>query len=630
MVTAMHKPLIKTPYYAEQGDGVVLHRYLDEDFVSRHVQALQNDLLSGSREQDWRRQDRFADYKDYPWLRLPAHRTFYMVDCEVVCDQPGFPAFSPDKIIAAGFVIRCRDGRRWLQNNGIAQGWQTVKDNENAGDPQRYRRLLQRKLIRPQLPPPLPSGEETYPLHALLVSRQHSNGQSRKHTVLYGYVPLGGSVQADLVEQRQPLDYFVDTLPWPLGGAHIARKDPLLWQRGNGHLMTDGQANAALNGLMYQLIARYQLLQDDTGAHKTLAAQLHTLYFYRLPEQQRYNHTRDALSRLAVACKQSYPHLLALNNALVTSALQQLGLNKAQLPPLTYPGIEEPDDLLGANLLSPIAPIRQWLFDVKKDAELIRAQVGQNPLALAARQESEGLMKRVGRAESQLRALQLYLQQPDNFREQSLQSYLRQHRERLAKTVTIDADRADYFAGIDPKWHLLISEQQAMSLREQLFLSSVALTKEYVDSIKIPRYQQNKDDVYYLKPFIRYRDEHGCERICWSTVDSEPFRVAAPFDPEASRPQSIQMPTLSDLKRGLAKGATFMTPKDLADKLKKMTKEIPPEEKSGSGLGLEWIISFSLPVVTICAMILLMIIVNLLNLFFQWLPYAITFIPKPK
>jgi hypothetical protein len=107
--------------------------------------------------------------------------------------------------------------------------------------------------------------------------------------------------------------------------------------------------------------------------------------------------------------------------------------------------------------------------------------------------------------------------------------------------------------------------------------------------------------------------------------------VAAPFDPEASRPQTIQMPTLADLKRGLAKGVTFLAPKDLADKLKTVSMDIPPEEKaSGGGLGMDWIISFSLPVINICAMLLLMIILNLLNLFFQWLPYAITLIPKPK
>jgi hypothetical protein len=628
MVT-LHKPIIKTPHYADQGDGVVLHRYLDDDFVSRHLQEMQHNLLTGSKGQDWRQQDRFAGYIDATWLRLPAHRTFYMVNCEVACDQPGFPAFNPDKIIAAGFVIRRKDGQGWMQNNGIAQGWQKVADD--AGDPQRYRRLLQRKLIRPQIPEPLPSGEETYPLHAKLITRQHSNGHSRKHTLLYGYVPLGGSVQADIVEQRNARDYFVDSLPWPFGDELSEGGHAVVWQQGDGHLLVNGKANDALNGLMHQLIGRYQLLESDNGSNKALSALLNTVYFYQVPQQLRYQQTRELLLQLALECVKTHPQLLALNNPAMNAVLQRLSASKATLPLLLYPSFAQPDDFLSSSLQSPIDPLLRWLAGVEHEIHSLHGLLNQTPLAgTSARQEMAQIMNRLRRATGSLRALQLYLQQPDNFRRQSLLAYLTEQSDRLANTITIEEDAVDFFAGISTDRHLFISEQQALELREQLFLRSIALTKEYVDSIKIPRYQQNKNDIYYLQPFIRYRDDQGCEQICWSKVVSEPFRVAAPFDPEASRPQSIQMPTLSDLKRGLAKGATFMTPKDLADKLKKMTKDIPPEEKDGSGLGLEWIISFSIPVVTICAMILLMIIVNLLNLFFQWLPYAITFIPKPK
>jgi hypothetical protein len=213
---------------------------------------------------------------------------------------------------------------------------------------------------------------------------------------------------------------------------------------------------------------------------------------------------------------------------------------------------------------------------------------------------------------------------------QSLHEYLQSHKSQILTAAGSDEDNPAIFGYVQADWQLFIHEQQAMRMRELLFDRSTALSKDYVDGLQIPRYQQNPDDIYFIKPFVRYSDCHGIEQIVWG-AQSESFRVAAPFDPEASRPQTIQMPTLADLKRGLAKGVTFLAPKDLADKFKTVSMEIPPEEKAaGGGLGMDWIISFSLPVINICAMLLLMIILNILNLFFQWLPYAITLIPKPK
>jgi hypothetical protein len=138
---------------------------------------------------------------------------------------------------------------------------------------------------------------------------------------------------------------------------------------------------------------------------------------------------------------------------------------------------------------------------------------------------------------------------------------------------------------------------------------------------------------------VRALDDQGRERLIWATAAarSEPFRVAAPFDPDASRPVLIQMPSLSDLKRGLAKGASMLIPPDtqgLLDALK-LNKGVGPDMASeppppGSELGIQWICSFSLPVITLIAMILLMIMVILLNLVFFWLPWVRICLPFPK
>lgn len=619
-MVAQHKPVLRAPYYADPEDGTLIHRYLDEDFVTRHLQAMQQGSLQGNRTQTWRFADRFADDKNLPWLRLPVHRTFYMVSCEVVCDTFGNPPFNPQNITSAGFVVRRRDGGRWLQLNGVAQGWQAVTQNQD--DPDYARQLRRQKLIRPRLPEPLPSGEETYPLHAQLITATAADGRQRKHTLLYGYLPLSGSVANELLEKRAAADYFVDTLPWPFGRQDQQSNEILVWRRGDGHVMQNGVAEQALLKLVNQLLSRYQLLDNSVTANKALYDFFTGVHFYRLPDSNRYLQTRQKLAQVAQRCGglAEALALFPLGNAGETIAA--LKTQQRSVPGLAYPDFAEADDFAAARLAADTTQALQWLAGVA----VLAKSILPNPTAHAA---LSALQASIVAADASLHALQSYLSDSGNFKLQSLQNYFDTNKAALLTKASSDEDVADLFVNVAGDWQLFFDEAQAMRLRELLFERSTALTKDYVDSLQIPRYQQNPGDIYYIKPFVRYLDPHGCEQVVWGG-NSEPFRVAAPFDPEASRPQAIQMPKLSDLKRGLAKGATFVAPKDLAEKLKTIGMEMPPNEKPGNSFGLEWIISFSLPVITICAMLLLMIVLNLLNLFFQWLPYAITLIPKPK
>ena len=60
------------------------------------------------------------------------------------------------------------------------------------------------------------------------------------------------------------------------------------------------------------------------------------------------------------------------------------------------------------------------------------------------------------------------------------------------------------------------------------------------------------------------------------------------------------------------------------------TPDAVPDQEPGPGLGLQWICSFSLPVITLVAMILLMIMIVMLNLVFFWLPFVRICLPFPK
>ena len=80
-----HTPRLSSPWYAGQHDGVMLHRYLDDQFIERFTRESQTHQLKGSEAQAWREDDKFN--QDTVALRLPVHRTFYVACCEVSCEN---------------------------------------------------------------------------------------------------------------------------------------------------------------------------------------------------------------------------------------------------------------------------------------------------------------------------------------------------------------------------------------------------------------------------------------------------------------------------------------------------------------------------------------------------------------
>jgi hypothetical protein len=134
---------------------------------------------------------------------------------------------------------------------------------------------------------------------------------------------------------------------------------------------------------------------------------------------------------------------------------------------------------------------------------------------------------------------------------------------------------------------------------------------------------------------------------------SEPFRMAGFFDPDApARPIRIQLPVdttpaglrkfdknaafvLSDVLCGQVARAKGMSLGDLVRAVLPwpLHKDLSLSgtgkcSKGGADIGM--ICTLSIPIVTICALILLIIIVNLLDMVFHWLPYFIVCFPLPK
>lgn len=182
---------------------------------------------------------------------------------------------------------------------------------------------------------------------------------------------------------------------------------------------------------------------------------------------------------------------------------------------------------------------------------------------------------------------------------------------------------------------LLVVEAVASSLRAALQQRMIQAATVSAAEAPTPKLVSGPAGSYVAVPFVRVMRPNGCEKVFWGAA-SAPFAVAAMFDPDAARPVMIEMPDLKDAMKGSAKGASFKMPPGLADLANGLTSNSAISDlfnkgtQPSGGLGIGYICSFSLPVISICAMISLSIILSLLNIFLGWMAWVKICLPIPK
>ncbi|HEX8243161.1 MAG TPA: hypothetical protein VF541_06690, partial [Longimicrobium sp.] len=143
---------------------------------------------------------------------------------------------------------------------------------------------------------------------------------------------------------------------------------------------------------------------------------------------------------------------------------------------------------------------------------------------------------------------------------------------------------------------------------------------------------ERPDARYQVRAFVRLRRCDGCPpELVWS-APSEPFAIAPWYDHGGAPPVQIQLPgaKLSDMAK-LKPNVAFRVPASVQDLLGGMKVKTPMEVEPGSlNLGLDWICGFSIPLITLCAFIVLSIFLMLLNIIFWWLPFIKICIPIPR
>ncbi|GAB3668461.1 hypothetical protein [Ramlibacter alkalitolerans] len=137
---------------------------------------------------------------------------------------------------------------------------------------------------------------------------------------------------------------------------------------------------------------------------------------------------------------------------------------------------------------------------------------------------------------------------------------------------------------------------------------------------------------YQLRAFVRLKPEGPCPaRIVWSEP-SDAFVIAAWYEGAGAPPVQIALPDPSDrnLLAALKPNVAFVVPPSLQSLLSGSTKDLLAGGGKSSSLGLTWICGFNIPIITICAFLVLNIFLTLFNLVFGWLFSMKICLPFPK
>jgi hypothetical protein len=142
----------------------------------------------------------------------------------------------------------------------------------------------------------------------------------------------------------------------------------------------------------------------------------------------------------------------------------------------------------------------------------------------------------------------------------------------------------------------------------------------------VPKLDSRGVSQYVLRCVYR-RPE--CGALCPDVVSapSDKFRIASFFDFDAPvRSITISMPVDTSIKdlRKLRKNVSFLLSNELRQQMNRVTNmkdALDGKFADGKSVDLGLICSFSIPIITICALMVLMIFISLLNIVFWWTPF---------
>jgi hypothetical protein len=157
------------------------------------------------------------------------------------------------------------------------------------------------------------------------------------------------------------------------------------------------------------------------------------------------------------------------------------------------------------------------------------------------------------------------------------------------------------------------------------------LSDRHASLASSPGKYESADDQFAVRAFIRVHGPEGCpDTLAWS-VPSERFRIASWWDGDGPGTK-IVLPDLSQLGK-VKPNVSFEMPPGIANLLQKDLKKMGEGEGHEDwlkGLQVGWLCSFSIPIITLCAFIVLNIFLSLFDIIFRWKMFLKICIPIPK
>ena len=153
------------------------------------------------------------------------------------------------------------------------------------------------------------------------------------------------------------------------------------------------------------------------------------------------------------------------------------------------------------------------------------------------------------------------------------------------------------------------------------------LSRRHADLAGSPAKFEIASDQFVVRGFVRVRGHEGCaEKLVWSPA-SERFRVLPWWDGDGPGTK-IKLPDLSQLKK-VKPNVAFEMPPAIANMLNGDLKKLADGDGKTSGPSLGFICSFSIPIITLCAFIVLNIFLGLFDLFLRWMMFIKICLPIP-
>lgn len=202
-----------------------------------------------------------------------------------------------------------------------------------------------------------------------------------------------------------------------------------------------------------------------------------------------------------------------------------------------------------------------------------------------------------------------------------------------AYRILVEKDPAENSSIVMPtSWPIIHNTSKGAS--EQNIISSIetCMLARWGDLSPAKGRFEDIDAKYQIQAFVRIQDDPNCPpRTIWSD-SSESFEIVPWYETGGQPPVQVELPEINtETLKNLKPNVAFKVPQSVQQFMDKINMDDLLDGKSDKS-DTKWgmICGFSIPIITLCAFIMLQIFLSLLNILFFWLPYIKICIPFPK